>query len=75
MRTVDLTPSWGEWGNLFYRFALEGNRRSLETLHPDMAKAFALAQAFVAIQDSLTDEQRLQASKVLELEMRKQGVA
>ncbi|WMW66626.1 hypothetical protein [Nitratidesulfovibrio liaohensis] len=75
MRTVDLTPSWGEWGNLFYRFALEGKRSSLEALHPDMAKAFAAAAAFVAIQGSLTDEQRLQANAVLEAEMRKQGVA
>ncbi|EGY23934.1 hypothetical protein DA2_3768 [Desulfovibrio sp. A2] len=75
MRTADLTPTWGEWGNLFYRFALEGNRQSLETLHPDMAKAFAAAAAFVAIQPSLTEEQRLQANGVLEAEIRKQGVA
>lgn len=72
---IDLTPTWGEWGNIFYQMALSGKRSSLEALHPDMAKAFAAAAAFVAIKDSLTDEQRIQANSVLEAEMRKQGVA
>lgn len=74
MRMINLTPTWGEWGNIYHRFALSGERSALETLHPDMAKAFGLAAAFVAIQSSLTDEQRQQANAVLEAEMRKQGV-
>jgi len=74
MRQIDLTPSWGEWGNLFYQFVLSGERAALEKLHSDMAKAFAIAEAFKEIQDSLSREQFLKAKAVMEAELRKQGV-
>lgn len=73
MNYIDVAPSWGEWGNIFYRFALSGERAAVESLHPDMAKAFAAAEAFRAIQDSLNAEQRLRVRGVVETEMRKQG--
>lgn len=74
MEYIDLTPSWGEWGNIFYRFALSGERNAVKTLHPDMARAFAFAEAFKFLQPSLTKEQLLQATATIEDEMQKQGL-
>lgn len=73
MRTIDVTPTWGEWGNLFYQFALLGEEAVLEKMHPDMAKAFAFAEAFKAINASLSHEQNLEAQAVIEAELKKQG--
>lgn len=73
MDCIDITPSWGEWGNVFYCFALSGERAAVESLHPDMAKAFSAAEAFRAIQDSLNAEQLSHAKSVMNAEMRKQG--
>jgi hypothetical protein len=73
MKTIDLTPTWGEWGNIFYRFAVSGERKPVESLHPDFAKAFSAAQAFSAIQNSLTAEQLEKADAVFRAEMAKQG--
>ncbi len=74
MRTIDFTPTWGEWGNLFYRFALCGEQDVLKKMHPDMAKAFALTEAFKAVLTSLSPEQILKAEAVIEVEMQKQGL-
>jgi hypothetical protein len=73
MRTINLTPTWGEWGNIFYRFAVSGETKSTEILHPDFAKAMSAAAAFTAIQDSLTTEQSEKAMSVFRAEMAKQG--
>jgi hypothetical protein len=70
---IDLTPTWGEWGNLFYLYAVHGERNHLDSMHPDFAKAFSAAQAFTAIRDSLTDEQKKMANLILRTEMVKQG--
>jgi hypothetical protein len=71
--TIDLTPTWGEWGNIFYRLVSTNERYSVENLRHDLAKAMAAAQAFAAIQASLTAEQATQANNVLRAEMKKQG--
>ena len=73
MRAIDMTPTWGEWGNLFYQFALLGEEAVLKNMHPDMAKAFAFAEAFKAINASLSHEQILKAEAVIEAELQKQG--
>lgn len=73
MDYIDITPSWGEWGNMFYCFALSGERAAVESLHPDMAKALSAAEAFRTIQDCLNAEQLSRAKDVMDAEMRKQG--
>lgn len=73
MKTIDVTPTWGEWGNIFYRFAQLGKRKAVEALHPDLAKALAAAQALSAIQKSLNDEQNACAQAVMASELHKQG--
>lgn len=71
--TIDLTPTWGEWGNIFYRFAASGERKTIETLHRDFALAFSCAEAFKTIQRLLPNELSAQAEAVLRAEMVKQG--
>ncbi len=75
MRTIDMRPTWGEWGNIFYRIAWGGPGDALEKLHPDMAKAFAFAEALGVIWDTLSEEQALKAEAVMEAELQKQGVS
>ena len=72
---IDLTPTWGQWGTILFRFAVSGKRSALETLRPDMAKAFALAEAFKTIQVGLNSDQLAKANTVIDAEMPKQGIA
>jgi hypothetical protein len=66
-------PTWGQWGNIFYRFAVSGERKAIEALRPDFAKALSAAQALHAIQASLSEEQAEIAQKTIHAEMAKQG--
>lgn len=75
MRTVSLALTWGEWGNIFCLLVRDGERKALETLRPDLARAFAFAEAFSQIKSSLTEEQAKQADVVIKEEMRKQGIS
>lgn len=71
--TIDLTPTWGDIGLLITRLALSKEVRAIEAARPEIARAFALASALVAINDTLTDEQQALVSAAVDLEMRKQG--
>lgn len=73
MESIDVTPTWGEVGNLFYRLALSGEGYSLWWLRRDMAKAFAMAEALRAVLGSLDGAQALHAWDVVVREMKKQG--
>ena len=43
---IDVTPTWGEWGNVFFRFAVSGESQALAKLHRDFALAMSAAEAF-----------------------------
>lgn len=73
MRTIDLTPTWGEIGNIIWRFATSNEQAALEHMHSELARAFAMAEVFAKIHTSLTEEQKDQASKILCEELVKQG--
>ena len=73
MRTIDLTPTWGEVGNIVWRFAVSNEQAALGHMHSEFARAFAMAEVFTKLYDSLTDAQKDQASKVLVDELTKQG--
>ena len=70
--TVDLTPSWGEFGLLYARFAESGERDAVAKLRLDLAKAMAAAQALLELGESLTPEQCRQREEVMHREMAKQ---
>ncbi|SON76129.1 conserved hypothetical protein [Xanthomonas citri pv. fuscans] len=71
--TIDLTPTWGEVGNLIRRLIQGGETATVEQMDVDIARAFAAAQALQAIQKDLPDDLREIACAVVEAEMTKQG--
>jgi hypothetical protein len=73
MRTIDLTPTWGEVGNIIWRFATSNEQAALGHMHSEFARAFAMAEAFTKIYATLTEDQKDQASKVVCEELTKQG--
>ncbi len=74
VRTNDLTPTWGEWGNIFWRFAECGETKALQQLRKDFARAMAACQAFKVIEGALVEDQRAMANAVFEEELVKQGI-
>lgn len=73
METIDLTPTWGELGLLIKRLLTSREEDALKHMLPEMAHAFASAQALRAILDTLDDKQHDIVAKVLVEELKKQG--
>lgn len=71
--TIDLTPTWGEAGLLFYRLAVSKEVKALQAAKSEFARAFAAAQALQAISKTLTDEQSAIVAKTIEVEISKFG--
>ncbi|WP_421526565.1 hypothetical protein [Pseudomonas yamanorum] len=71
--TIDLTPTWGEVGNIVRRLIRGGETKAIEKMDVDLARAFAAAQALQAIQKDLPDDLREKACAVINAEMTKQG--
>lgn len=72
-KTIDVTPTWGEIGLLFYRLATSKEVAAIKAGHSEFARAFALAQAVVVLKPTLTDEQQALLAKVITEELTKQG--
>lgn len=73
--TIDLTPTWGEIGNLYARLAVSNEQKAMEAMRSEVARAFAAAEALQQIQKLLPADLRETAFKVIEVEMTKQGFA
>ena len=73
MKAIDLTPTWGEVGNIIWRFAVSNEQAALSHIHNEFARAFAMAEAFSKLYKSFTEEQKDQASNILCEELTKQG--
>ena len=73
MRTIDLTPTWGEVGNIIWRFATSNEQAALKHSHSEFARAFSMAEVFSRVYATLTEEQKDLATKVLCEELTKQG--
>lgn len=72
-RAINLTPTWGEWGNVYRRFAESGERKAIVALREDFARAMASTQALQSILHTLTDEQQTIVSRTMTDELSKQG--
>lgn len=70
---IDLTPTWGEIGNITWRLASSNEQTALEKLRPEFARAFASAQALLTIAGTLTEDQRSLVAKTMAEELAKQG--
>ncbi len=71
--TIDITPTWGEWANIYRRLAETGETKAVRELRADFAKAMAAAQALQAITGTLSDEQAGIVAKTMTAELTKQG--
>lgn len=71
--TIDLTPSWGEWANIYRRFAQSGERSALQALEKDHARMAAFAAAFCDIHCSLPADLASRAETIYAAELAKQG--
>ncbi|HBO8176744.1 TPA: hypothetical protein L5B59_006588 [Pseudomonas aeruginosa] len=71
--TIDITPTWGEWANIYRRLAETGETKAVRELRADFAKAMAAAAALNAIRSTFTDEQAEIVSKTVTAELEKQG--
>lgn len=72
--TIDLTPTWGEWGNVYAQLAESGETKAVKRLHTDFARAMAACQAFNELQNTLSPEQLAIATATMNAELVKQGV-
>ena len=75
MKVIDVTPTWGEWGAIYRRFAESGERRAVAVLAKDHAHAMAAAQAYREMQEggALSETLQRMADAIIAREMRKQG--
>lgn len=71
--TIDMTPTWGEIGLLFMRLAPSDERRAVEAMRSEVARAMAAAQALSQIMPTLSDEQARVVSTTMVSELKKQG--
>ncbi len=74
---IDMTPTWGEWGAIYRRFAETGQTRAVAALAKDHARAMAACEALQALirDDRLTPEQHRLLHAVMTRELTKQGFA
>lgn len=70
---IDMTPTWGEWGNIYRRFAECGETLAVKHLAEDFARAMASCEALKAIVPMLTEEQKEVVARTLTAEITKQG--
>lgn len=70
---VDVTPTWGEIGNIYTRLAESKEVKAIKGMRSEIARALAAAQALQAIADTLTGEQSAIVSKTMTEELTKQG--
>ena len=70
-RTIDMTPTWGEIGLIFIRIAMSNEQKALKAGRPEIARAFAMAEALSNVWGELTDEQRTRLEGVIEREQQK----
>lgn len=54
-KTVNLTPTWDEVGNLYRRFAESGERDACRAMHAEVTLAFGMVDVATALANALVD--------------------
>lgn len=73
MPTIDMTPTWGEWGNIYRRFAESGECEAVRQLRADHARMCAAAQALRNVMDTFDGAQMAITSQTMADELAKAG--
>ena len=71
---VNMAPSWGEMGVIVRRLAMSGEHAALRKIWPDVAQAFAAAEALNKILPQLSEAQKMVIGTTLTQELSKQGL-
>lgn len=74
MDTIDITPTWGEWANMYAALAASGEGAACKALRKGLAKMAAAAQALQSVLRELPDDLADRVSRTLCAELEKQGV-
>lgn len=69
--SIDLTPTWGEVGVIYFRLVNSKEHKAEAHLRPEIGRALAFAQALTAIKDTLTEEQAKIVKETTEREIAK----
>lgn len=70
---VDIAPTWGTIGLLFRRLIASREWAALDAGKEELARVFAMAQAFHDISKTLTDAQAQKAAKSMAQSLKEQG--
>lgn len=73
--TIDMTPTWGEMGTLLCRLVRSNEVKALKTMWPEVAKAFAMAQAAKEVMPTLHPDTQATMRQIMQDELRKQQQA
>lgn len=68
---LDVTPTWGEIGLLFWRLAMSGERAAVQEMRGEVARAFAGMEVLSKLMSTLTPEQKAVFDKVWQAEQAK----
>ena len=68
---IDVTPTWGEIGLLFWRLAMSGERAAVQEMRGEVARAFAGMEVLSRIKSTLTPEQKAVFDEVWKVEQAK----
>lgn len=71
--TIDITPTWGEIGRLMSLLIRGKEWRALDAARPEIARAFAMAEAIKELRPSLTEAQLQTLARTVAAELTKQG--
>ncbi|MBU2769493.1 hypothetical protein HAP94_25850 [Acidithiobacillus ferrivorans] len=72
-KTIDITPSWGEFGSIYVNLAESKQVDVIRGLRPEVAKAMAAAEALKVVQTTFTEDQHRLVSSIISKELKKQG--
>jgi methanogenic corrinoid protein MtbC1 len=72
-KTIDITPTWGEFGKIYVAMAESKEVKVIRGLRPEVAKAMAAAEALKVVQTTFTEEQHDLAASIIAKELKKQG--
>lgn len=68
---INIAPTWGEVGLLFWRLAMSGERAAVEQMRSEVARAFAGMEVLSRLKSTLTPEQRAVFDEVWQVEQAK----
>ncbi len=73
LKTIDITPTWGEFGGIYVNLAESKQVDVIRGLRPEVAKAMAAAEALKVVQLTFTEDQHRLVSSIISKELKKQG--